>query len=354
MTTASLRDRHIELLRQHRVVDGLDLGHVPLDGSDRYYTWSQVAAEPVLTRLDRLSGVRRQPDPYSDADLTALQHLLDVQSVEVLGLAEQVGWPMRTSFLAGVFPTGSMNALSRPVPGSGVLVLVDSGLLHLVPDVFKIMIVARPAFGESPLLEPADASSVLAEAFNAYLFGNGAAGVRPLPELSGQRLDLQRLMSRRAIQFVVAHEVAHVIAGHLMMSWRQTDPHTPVGALDTQAVGWPWEYQADWMGARIMLGALDGLSPWERGTVEPYLVGAVLLTLALQEVVAVLASVSRRPVPFAGSHPPPLLRIQSMADHLAEHLGTPESTAVAADLATWLDERIPSVVDWFRLVDAQP
>jgi hypothetical protein len=324
-----------------------------LDGTDRYYTWSQVAAEALPTRLHRLSTVRHRPEAYSGADLTALQRLLDAQSAEVLDLAEQVGWPVRTPFLAGVFPTGCMNALSRPVPGSGVLVLVNSGLLHLVPDVLKIMIVARPAFGESPLLEPAHAAAALAEVFNAYVFGNGAVVARPLPELSGQRLDLQRLMSRRATQFVVAHELAHVIAGHLMMSWRQTDPHTPVGALDTQAVGWPREYEADRMAARIMLGSLDGLSPWDRDTVEPYLVGAILLVLALHEVVAILAEASRRPVPFEGSHPPALLRIQSMVENLAEYLRTPESTAVAADLATWLDDRIPAVLDWFRLVDAQ-
>jgi hypothetical protein len=353
MTVGALRDRHVELLRQHRVVDSLKAGRGGLDRTDRYYTWSQVAAESVPARLHRLATLRLRPDPYRGAELHASQQVLDAQAPELFDLAETAGWPVRTPFFAGVFPTGSMNALCRPMPGTGVLVLVDSGLLHLVPDVLKIMIVSRSAFGDSPLLEPSFAASALAEVFNAHLFGNGAAGARALPELAGQRLDLLRLMARRATQFVVAHEMAHVQAGHLLTSWRQTDPNTPVGALDMQAVGWPREYEADRVAATIMLASLTDLSPWERDTVEPYLVGAVLLVLALHEVVAVLAEATDRVLPFTGSHPPPLLRIQSVVEHLAEHLRTPESIAVAADLATWLDDRIPGVLEWFRMVDVE-
>jgi hypothetical protein len=353
MTLGALRERHVELLRQHRVVDSLTPGRGRIDGTDRYYTWSQVAAESVPARLHRLTTLRLRPDPYRGQELHALQQVLDGQSAELFGLAESAGWAVRTPFHAGVFPTGSLNGLCRPMPGTGVLVLVDSGLLHLVPDVLKIMIVSRSSFGEDPLLEPACAASALAEVFNAHLFGNGAVGARPLPDLAGQRRDLLRLMSRRATQFVVAHELAHVHAGHLLTSWRLTDPNTPVGALDMQAVGWPREYEADRMAARIMLASLTDLSPWDRDTVEPYLVGALLFVLALHEVVAVLAEAAGCVLPFAGSHPPPLLRIQSMVEHLAEHLRTPESIAVAADLATWLDERIPGVLEWFRLVDVQ-
>ena len=353
MTVGVLRKKHVELLRQHRVADGLGPARGRLDGPDRYHTWSQVAAESVPSRLHRLTALRLRPDAYTGAELHASQQVLDGQSAELFGLAETAGWAVRTPFFAGVFPTGSMNALCRPMPGTGVLVLVDSGLLHLVPDVLKIMIVSRSSFGESPLLEPAFAASTLAEVFNAHLFGNGATAARPLPELAGQRQDLLRLMARRATQFVVAHEMAHVHAGHLLGSWRQTDPHTPVGALDMQAVGWPREYEADRMAARIMLASLAVLSPWDRDIVEPYLVGAVLLVLALHEVVSVLAKAAGRVLPFAGSHPPALLRIQSMVEHLAEHLRTPESIAVAAELATWLDERVPGVLEWFRLVDVQ-
>ncbi|MCS7479576.1 hypothetical protein ACFFQW_19415 [Umezawaea endophytica] len=353
MTVAALRDRHVELLRQHRVADGLVVGRGRLGRGDRYHTWSQVAAEPVPARLHRLGAVRLRPEAYSVAELRASQDVLDEQSGELFELAEMAGRAVRTPFFAGVFPTGSMNGLCRPMPGTGVLVLVDSGLLHLVPDVLKIMIVSRSSFGEAPLLEPPFAAPALAEVFNAHLFGNGAVGARALPDLAGQHLDLLRLMVRRATQFVVAHEMAHVHAGHLLASWRQTDANTPVGALDMQAVGWPREYEADRLAAGIMLSSLVGVSPWERDAVEPYLVGAVLLVLALHEVVAVLAEATGLVVPFAGCHPPPLLRIQSLVEYLAEHLRTSESIAVAADLATWLDDRVPGVLEWLRMVDSQ-
>lgn len=351
MTVGALRERHVELLRQHRVVDSLVRGRGRLDRTDRCHTWSQVAAESVPAKLHRLTTLRRRPDPYRGTELHASQQLLDAQSAELLDLAGSAGWAVQTPFYAGVFPTGSMNALSRPMPGTGVLILVDTGLLHLVPDVLKIMIVSRPAFNEPPLLDPQSAASALAEVFNAHLYGNGAAPARPLPDLAGQRRDLLRLMARRATQFVIAHEIAHVQAGHLLASWRHTDPNTPVGALDTQAVDWPREYEADRVAATIMLTSLMKLSPWEHDTVEPYLVAALLLVLALHEVVAVLAEAAGRIVPFASSHPPPLLRIQSLVEHLADHLHTPESIAVAADLATWLDERVPEVLEWFQMID---
>lgn len=351
MTVEALRARHIQLLRQSRVADTLDGGARQLDGTDRYYTWSQVGAESVAARLDRLATVRLRPDAYSTAHLHALQNVLDDQLPELFGYSAELGWSVTTPFVTGVFPTGTLHALSRPVPGSGVLVLVDSGLLDLIPDVLRIMSVARPMFGEAPLLDAQQTCSALAEVFNAYLFGNGAVVARPLPQLFGQRLELVEHMSRRATQFVVAHEMGHVLAGHLVTSWRLTDPNTPVGALDMQAVGWQNEYEADLIGAKIMLVGLEGLTAWELGIFEPYLVGALLLLLSLHEVVDLLARAAGRVVPFAGSHPPPLQRIQTLVDNLSEHLRTPRVLDLAADMATWLEEQLGGVVEWFRAVD---
>jgi hypothetical protein len=351
MTVQTLRARHLQLLRQNRVADNLDQEVRQLDGTDRYYTWSQVAAEPVRARLDRLAAARLRPDAYSTPRLCGLQSVLDDQLPELFGYSDELGWAVTTPFVTGVFPTGTLHALSRPIPGSGVLVLVDSGMLDMVPDVLRIMSVARPMFGEPPLLDAQQTTSALAEVFNAYLFGNGAVVARPLPQLFGQRLELVEHMARRATQFVVAHEMGHVLAGHLVTSWRVTDPNTPVGALDMQAVGWQNEYEADLIAAKIMLVGLEGLNAWELGVFEPYLVGALLLVLSLHEVIDLLARAAGRVVPFAGSHPPPLQRIQTLVDNLSEDLRSPRVLDFAADLATWLEEQLNGVVEWFRAVD---
>ncbi|WP_433274005.1 hypothetical protein ACQPZF_20550 [Actinosynnema sp. CS-041913] len=353
MTVEELRSRHVEMLRSRRVVDHLDPaapGTAETTGS-RYYTWHQVATEPVRTRLGRLADVRVRPAAYRPDHLHDLQSTLDALLPEVLHLARSAGWTVTTPVLAGVFPTGTLDGLCVPVPGRGVLVLVNSGLPDLVAAVLKVMTGVLPNYGTPPLLASDQASYALAEALNAYLYGNGAVEARPLPELSGQRLALVGLMLRRATQFVIAHEVGHVLAGHLVNARRWTDPHTPVGVLDAQAVGWSREHEADRIAAMIMLRSLDDLSPRELDVHEPCLVAALLLVLFLHEITDRLADELGLTVPFAGSHPPPVRRIQSLVEHLADRVRTPRALDLAADVATWLEDQVTGVREWFRLVE---
>ncbi|ONI86760.1 hypothetical protein ALI22I_24445 [Saccharothrix sp. ALI-22-I] len=353
MTVEELRNRHVQLLRDRRVVDHLDhRDHRDgvADTAARYHTWTQVAADPLPGRLARLVDVRVRPAAYQPEHLHDRQRTLDALQPEVLHLARTAGHPVDTPVFAGVFPTGTLDALSVPVPGRGVLVLVNTSLLDLLGAVLKIMTGALPNYG-TPLLTSEQASYALAEAVNAHFYGNGAVQARPLPELSGQRLALVGLMARRATQFVLAHEVGHVLAGHLVHAQRRTDPHTPVGALDAQSVGWPREHDADRLAATIMLHTLDDLGPRELDAHEPCLVGAVLLVLFLHEVTDRLADELGLAVPFAGNHPPPVRRIQTLVEHLAGRVRTPRALDLAADVATWLEDQLGGVREWFRRID---
>ncbi|MEU5694543.1 hypothetical protein [Actinosynnema sp. NPDC020468] len=350
MTVEDLRSRHVELLRDRRVVDALTPSTHP--NTTRYHTWTQVAAESREARLARLAEVRARPAPYRHGHLHDLQRTLDALQPEVLHLARSAGWTTGTPTLAAVFPTGALDGICVPVPGRGVLVLVNSGFLDLLAGVLKIMTCALPNYGTPPLLSSEQASYALAEAFNAYLYGNGAVEPRVLPELSGQRSALVGLMVRRATQFVVAHEMGHVMAGHLVHSRRWTDPTTPVGALDAQSVGWPREHEADRIAATIMLHSLDDLGPRQLDVHEPCLVGALLLVLFLHEVTDRLAEELGLAVPFAGSHPPPVRRIQALVEHLTVRVRTPRALDLAADVATWLEDQLTHVRDWFDQVDA--
>ncbi|MFI9007713.1 hypothetical protein ACIGNX_10835 [Actinosynnema sp. NPDC053489] len=354
MTVEELRDRHVRLLRDRRVVDHLDAPAGPAAGTERYHTWTQVAADPHGDRLARLVEVRVRPAAYHPARLREQQHTLDALQPEVLHLARLAGWDTTTPVLAGVFPTGTLDGLSVPVPGRGLLVLVNSSLLDLLGAALTIMTAALPNYGSPPLLTPEQASFALAEALNAHLYGNGAVGARRLPRLSGQRAALVSLMARRGTQFVLAHEAAHLLAGHLVNAGRRTDPDTPVGALDARSVGWPREHEADRIAAVIMLRSLDDLGPRELEAYEPCLVGAVLLVLFLHEVADRLADELGVVVPFAGNHPPPVRRIQTLVEHLAGQVRTPRALDLAADVATWLEDRLDGVREWLRLVDGAP
>ncbi|GAA3839255.1 hypothetical protein GCM10022243_02080 [Saccharothrix violaceirubra] len=348
MTVEDLRRRHVALLRDRRVVDGLRPG---ADRSDtRYHTWTQVASEPAAARLDRLLDLRRRPGPYRSARLHDRQRGLDALHPELLHLARRAGWTLTTPTLAAVFPTGTLDGICLPVPGRGVLVLVDSGLLDLVPNVLTVMTGALPHYGSPPLLSGEQATWALTEMFNAYLYGNGAVGPHALPELSGQRRALVGALSRRTVQFVVAHELSHVVAGHLVHARRWTDPTTPVGALDSLSVGWPREHEADRTAATIMSHTLDDLTQRDVEVHEPYLVGAMLLPLFLHEMTDRLAEQFDLAVPFAGSHPPPVRRIQALVEHLSDRVRTRRALDLAADVATWLEDRLDAVSEWFRQV----
>ncbi|WP_156077141.1 hypothetical protein [Saccharothrix sp. NRRL B-16314] len=351
MTIEDLRSRHVRLLRDRRVVDHLDPRAHPADTAPRYHTWTRVAAEPLPSRLARLAEVRVRPAAYRAAHLHDRQRTLDALQPEVLHLTRAAGLPVDTPVFAGVFPTGTLDGLTVPVPGSGILVLVDASLLDLLDTVLKIMTGTSPTYGTPPLLTSDQASYALAEAFNAHFYGNGAVQARRLPELSGQRLALAGLLARRATQFVLAHELAHLLAGHLVHARRRTDPDTPVGALDARSVGWPREHEADRIAAVIMLHTLDDLGPRDLDAHEPCLVGAVLLVLFLHEVTDRLADELGLTVPFAGNHPPPVRRVQDVADHLAGHVRTHRAMDLAADIATWLEDQLGGVRHWFRLVD---
>ncbi|WP_447008265.1 hypothetical protein ACRAKI_18025 [Saccharothrix isguenensis] len=350
MTIEELRSTHVRLLRDRRVVDHLDPRAHPADTAPRYHTWTSVAAEPLPARLARLAEVRVRPAAYRPAHLHDRQRTLDALQPEVLHLARAAGLPVDTPVLAGVFPTGTLDGITVPLPGRGVLVLVDTSLLDLLDAVLKIMTGTSPTYGTPSLLTTEQASYALAEALNAHLYGNGAVQAQRLPELSGQRLALAGLMARRATQFVLAHEVAHLLAGHLVHASRRTDPDTPVGALDARSVGWPREHEADRIAAVIMLHALDDLGPRELDAHEPCLVGAVLLVLFLHEVTDRLADELGLTVPFAGNHPPPVRRIHDLADHLAGRVRTPRALDLAADIADWLEGGLGGVREWFRMV----
>ncbi|WP_033429382.1 hypothetical protein [Saccharothrix syringae] len=351
MTVEELRARHLRLLRDRRVVDRLEPPAHRDPAPERYHTWTQVAAEPPPARLARLVDARVRPGPYRPAHLHDQQRTLDALQPEVLHLAHAAGHPPDTPVLAGVFPTGTLDGLSVPLPGLGVLVLVNTAVLDLLDGVLKIMTGALPNYGTPPLLTDEQATYALAEAVNAYLYGNGAASVRRLPELSGQRLALVGLMVRRATQFVLAHEVAHVLAGHLPHAGTRTDPGTPVGPLEAQVVGWPREHEADRLAAAMLLHTLDELGPRELDVHEPCLVGALLLVLFLHEVTDRLAAELGLTVPFADLHPPPVRRIQSLVEHLAGRVRTPRALDLAADVATWLEDQLTGVRHWLRLVD---
>ena len=184
------------------------------------------------------------------------------------------------------FPTGPFNAHIRRVPGGGFLVLVTSGVLTLLRHVTKIMghsttisdagfqyldHVRIGPFGRSPMEAMEDAISV-------YL-DRARPGAGAIPDLSGDQRARMDDLFRACVTFLVAHEYAHALAGHLS---------NPAFVADRHNYNRLEEVEADWLGAKLLL-AVWRWGPFEDDKAQiklQTLLAGPLFFFALESVIA--------------------------------------------------------------------
>ena len=185
-------------------------------GAQRHYTdWRSVASEPYALFLARLSQVGKIPRSFIGAHLPAAQEVLQDEMNEVLGWLAIQSVKLPCDVFAGLYPTGELSAQISPVPGQGALLLVNVGLMDLIFSLLKINI-ATPAPGEKEtLLTEKQATLAVVELFNAYLYGEGSLGAWPLPRLPEDRERPLGFVLRRCEQFVLCHEIGHLVLGHV-------------------------------------------------------------------------------------------------------------------------------------------
>jgi hypothetical protein len=118
---------------------------------------------------------------------------------------------MHDEVFVGEFLTGSINCETVRVD-DGFLILVNSGTLAMLQQVVTFL-------WRGDADNPNDPASLLAadgvaEVLASYVeHGDPFYGPKPLG--GGMRSAAARLMTAAARKFVVAHEYAHILAGHL-------------------------------------------------------------------------------------------------------------------------------------------
>ncbi len=154
----------------------------------------------------------------------------------------------------GEFPTGSINCETVKVDG-GFLVLVSSGTLTMLHQVTTFL--CRGDADHPTSQQSLDAADGIAAVLASYV-ENGDPFYGPKPLVGGMLAMLSGELSAAAMKFVVAHEYAHILAGHLTEpNPESTAIETEVGAIEVLRKSREQEFEADEIGYRLTLGVAD-------------------------------------------------------------------------------------------------
>jgi hypothetical protein len=195
-----------------------------LDGPERWARYIE-ATERDRAILDRILGLgvgrRLSIDATDLGPALRAQHVLQPYLDELVGLLDQTalgrerpGPPM----YVGVLPADSFNAEAR-LTSEGVVVLVNTGLLVLVARIATVSAMAIRTESlrfEAPLFTAADVVAELAKVLVAVTFEGRASAAPPPPLLDSERSAAASAIGAGIVLFVIAHELGHIAAGHVL------------------------------------------------------------------------------------------------------------------------------------------
>jgi hypothetical protein len=162
---------------------------------------------------------------------------------------------LKANVFAGEFPTGVINAQAVRVDG-GFLVLLNSGLLVAIKQATEFLVAGDPDHPEDRSAN-ADTIEGIVAVLDAYVrLGDPFLGPRPMT--GGLTMLLRHALGQAARGFVVAHEYAHVIAGHFDDRDAPLEQlATSVGPIGVVRKDWREELEADAVAHKILLGVDD-------------------------------------------------------------------------------------------------
>lgn len=304
-------------------------------GAERHYTdWPSVATEPRGVFLARLADVKKTSRSFLGGRLPYAQKVLDNEMTEVRSWLDRQGVKLPCEVFAGLYPTGELSAQIAPVAGLGALLLVNVGLMDLIFSLLKINI-ATPAPGEPQrLLSEEQATLALVEVFNAYLYGEGSLGALPLPRLPEERERPLDFVLRRCEQFVLCHEIGHLVLGHIAIDGPEM--HHRIGDYTPKQ-----ESEADRFAVALMIRAHKEDPLWKLRS--PFLAGAITTFFAIAMVVGRLQEALKLVDAEKESHPDLNVRRKAIADQLRAELPGSDLLRAAEVFAEWLRTSEPKI-----------
>lgn len=353
--TGPLEAEYRRLVREHGVatlfgdeppgeVDAADPERAirQLEAARRYTSYATVGTEPRPEWLSRLGTVASRKGPYQGPIVRSLRDALARRAEDVRRGTERLGLPWPAVHV-DLFPTGDLNAMSVPAPG-GHLVLVNTGLMSLVFEVLKIHVLSLPigpGEEDGALVAEPQVELLLAEALNAYIYGAGSWMTWSTPPLEGRRRDLVAATLGVCEDFVLAHEIGHVLAGDRDGGRYLSAPaDAPVPGLDVPVAGHEAELAADRVGAEIVLAALGvdaAIGPMD----ERSLWAGLLFFFVIDEAVRAATSRLEGPAPVA-THPGAPERTERLVTAFPPRHDT--ALALVHAFGAWFEHYLPGAV----------
>jgi hypothetical protein len=207
----------------------------------------------------------RVPTAYEEPGWYAVMENL---SEDIGKSADEASLVIPTNPLLGTLPTGQINAMTLRVPGSDDYLIVFEWQLFLFALLLsKAVARALPlrqtedegfsfSAQKDDIAQRIDSDKSVVYRFADVLLAYAATGepsrARPyLPEVHYGRL--ADVLRRSMELFVMGHEYAHIILGHLS-SAQSTE--TTLSEAEMLEYSWVQEYQADMMGSSLMIRAM--------------------------------------------------------------------------------------------------
>jgi hypothetical protein len=296
-------------------------------------------------------------DAVYDAMFPKMQDVIEKAAAEmqttVGGSAGSRGWTSEQRPLVAHLTTGQLNAVSMRVPGRRhrtYLVLVENEMPAFARQISNVVAWAMPrddSTGRASFkidrhnpTKQIDAVPDIASWFANIVLTyatTGRTSLREHPLPAGHR-ELAQLLHQSLLYFVLGHEYAHIMVGHLDATPVRKGV-LPAPDAEVLAYSWQQESQADLFGTILSINARAGQRTLDFGMA---FLGISLFFDALEvmdRAVAVLQTGDEHARQL-GSHPLPGLRkeglrkdLSMMADADPKRMGDPVRRALALDEA---------------------
>ncbi|MGY1778415.1 sel1 repeat family protein [Geodermatophilus sp. SYSU D00804] len=194
----------------------------------------------------KASGVAPRHDP---AMLRQLHQLYTARAIEMVKASSR-----RSGREVTVGPATDVFAPETVATAHGAVILLGEELLFAIYKIAWVIGAAMPYDTEPagpPVLSPEEAAELIRD-----LVAGGLAR-RPPPETVGPRFlrarrgEFVNVLAQQAIDFLIAHELAHVVCGHLDRDLADVDISDEIsGGVDLHS--WERELEADVVGADLV------------------------------------------------------------------------------------------------------
>jgi hypothetical protein len=178
----------------------------------------------------------------------------------------------------------------------------------------------------------------LAEAFNAYLYGESSLKAWSLPRLGEERDHPLEAVIASSHHFVLAHELGHIVCGHVKL---------PQGGGAAQVTLSPQtELEADRFAVDLVVNGMDAGSP-----LAQFVAGGMLNVLVVASALETLKQAAGLDTAASGTHPALPRRWEGLAGDLEAHFPDAQPLVRGAKFCGWLRDHLDGIATWLRRVD---